>query len=233
MNIQETFKVTGDIVIKKFDEYGTLIEEVGHKNLVVTVGKQLIAARLYSDTRPAINITGTAGTGSFATLSFAPQPTVPYEVGTYITVTGNSIAAYNGEKMVTACTTSSVTYQSAATGSSATGIISSLLNGTINTMKIGESDVATNISDVALYNAVQTSTLTDIGNSRSLVVSDTNAYLVYIATFPAEGALGSDRSIREAGLFNASNKMMCRSTFPLTTKLKTQTLQIFWTVTIN
>lgn len=233
MQLQDTFKITGDLLIKTFDERGILVNEVAHKNLVVTTGKQLIASRIYSDTRNGINITGSSGTGSFATLTFAAQPVAPYEIGTYITVTGNGVAANNGDKLVTACTTTSVTFEGTGTTSSATGVISSLYNGTINTMKIGESETASNLSDVDLYSTAQSATLTAAGNSRSLVVSDQNAYLVYIATFPAEGGAGVDRSIREAGLFNASNKMMCRSTFPLTTKLKTQTLQIFWTVTIN
>lgn len=61
--------------------------------------------------------TGASGTGSVATLTFGVLPFgIPYSVGSTITVAGVSPAAYNGDVIVTACTTSSVSYVSTATG---------------------------------------------------------------------------------------------------------------------
>ena len=44
--IQDTFKVTGDVSITVFDKTGAVKEQREIKNLVVTVGKEFIAARM-------------------------------------------------------------------------------------------------------------------------------------------------------------------------------------------
>jgi hypothetical protein len=66
----------------------------------------------------AINpTTGASGTGSTATLTFATEATAPFAVGDTITVSNMVPAGYNGTFIVTAATTSSVSYASTATGS--------------------------------------------------------------------------------------------------------------------
>jgi hypothetical protein len=66
----------------------------------------------------AINpTTGASGTGSVATITFATQPSNPFAVGDTITVSNMVPATYNGTFVVTAATTSSVSYASTATGS--------------------------------------------------------------------------------------------------------------------
>jgi len=74
----------------------------------------------------AINpTTGASGTGSTATITFATQATAPFAIGDTITVSNMEPATYNGTFVVTAATTSSVSYASAATGSQTqAGIIS-------------------------------------------------------------------------------------------------------------
>jgi len=74
----------------------------------------------------AINpTTGASGTGATATITFATQATAPFAVGDTITVSNMVPAAYNGTFVVTAATTSSVSYASAATGSQTqAGVIS-------------------------------------------------------------------------------------------------------------
>lgn len=68
---------------------------------------------------PSTITTGASGTGTIATLTFATQATVPYPVGSSITVSGVNLEdkGYNGTYVVTACTTSSVSYDSTKTGS--------------------------------------------------------------------------------------------------------------------
>jgi hypothetical protein len=68
---------------------------------------------------PSTVTTGASGTGTVATLTFATQATVPYPVGSSITVSGVNLEdkGYNGTYVVTACTTSSVSYDSTNTGS--------------------------------------------------------------------------------------------------------------------
>jgi hypothetical protein len=66
----------------------------------------------------AINpTTGASGTGSTATITFAAQTTAPFGIGDTITVSNMIPATYNGTFVVTAATTSSVSYASSATGS--------------------------------------------------------------------------------------------------------------------
>jgi hypothetical protein len=60
--------------------------------------------------------TGASGTGTVATLTFAAQAAAPFPVGSQILVAGITPSAYNGSYVVTACTTTSVSYASTATG---------------------------------------------------------------------------------------------------------------------
>jgi hypothetical protein len=65
----------------------------------------------------ALTTTGASGTGSTATLTFATQASAPFGIGSSIVVFGVTPEAYNGTFVVTACTTTSVSYASTATGS--------------------------------------------------------------------------------------------------------------------
>jgi hypothetical protein len=66
-----------------------------------------------------------SGSGTAVTLTFAVQQTyAPYPVGSTITVTGLSVAGHNGTFTVTGCTTTTVTYTNATTGSGTGGTVS-------------------------------------------------------------------------------------------------------------
>jgi hypothetical protein len=60
--------------------------------------------------------TATSGNGTTVTISFSAQTFVPYAVGQTIFVSGVTPAGYNGTYIVTAATTSSVSYTNATTG---------------------------------------------------------------------------------------------------------------------
>lgn len=77
------------------------------------------------------------------------------------------------------------------------------------------------------------------GYTRASLTTSTNSanVVTYVATFaannpsqPSGGAV-----LREAGIFNASSAgtMLCRTTFPIVTKLPADALTITWTVTIS
>jgi hypothetical protein len=69
--------------------------------------------------------TAASGNGTTVTLTFATQPTAPFAVGDTITVSGMVPSAYNGTFVVTAGTTTTVSYASSATGSQTqAGVIS-------------------------------------------------------------------------------------------------------------
>lgn len=73
---------------------------------------------------PTTAVTGASGTGTTATLTFAAQILPPYAVGSTIIVTGMSPSGYNGTYVVTACTTTSVSYANATTGFTTGGLVS-------------------------------------------------------------------------------------------------------------
>jgi hypothetical protein len=60
--------------------------------------------------------TAASGTGSVVTLTFNTQPAPPFPLGSLITVANLAPSGYNGQFVVTGCTTTTVTYASAATG---------------------------------------------------------------------------------------------------------------------
>jgi len=69
----------------------------------------------YSQNSNTVEVTGASGNGTTVTLTFATQPSIPYEIGSSITVSGIDPADYNGTFVVTACTTTSVSYLSLST----------------------------------------------------------------------------------------------------------------------
>jgi hypothetical protein len=81
---------------------------------------------LYADSTAygdLVAVTGATGDGTTATLTFAAQPTAPYNIGDIINVYGltSTGAGYNGIQTVTACTTTSVSYASTYTGAYVSG----------------------------------------------------------------------------------------------------------------
>jgi len=65
----------------------------------------------------SIAVTGAAGTGSIATVTFSPPGGVPFSIGQTVIVNNCVPTGYNGIYTVTAATTGSVSYASTATGS--------------------------------------------------------------------------------------------------------------------
>jgi len=68
-------------------------------------------------------VTGASGTGSVATLNFTLQNTAPYIVGQTVTIAGMTPSGYNGSVVITAATTSSISYANATTGFTSGGTI--------------------------------------------------------------------------------------------------------------
>ena len=66
-------------------------------------------------------ITSATGNGSTVTLSFTPRSTAPYTVGQSITITGVSPATYNGNYIVTKCTTNLLSFNSSTTATYISG----------------------------------------------------------------------------------------------------------------
>jgi len=76
------------------------------------------------------------------------------------------------------------------------------------------------------------------GYSRAAVTGTSSSNIVtYTANFPANNpsAPSGGAVLREAGIFNQSTggQMLCRTVFPIVTKLPQDALSITWTITIS
>lgn len=229
--LTETINVKGQLKIKKYDENKQLINEYDFKNLVVYTGKKLLASRLFADTRGALAITGASGSGTGVTFTFSAQAIAPYNVGQVIKIVGMSPAEYNGSFRVLSCTTSQVVVDhdeiSAAT---VFGTISSFDNSVISEMAVGEVSTVANISDINLY---LESGRVPIFSSQTLF-DDDDSSVAYIGLFEAGIATtGNGAVIQEAALLNGEGIMMCRTVFSPVTKTISESLEIFWKITIS
>lgn len=122
------------------------------------------------------------------------------------------------------------------------GFIASRMVGTAQTimshMAIGTSSTGELAGDTAL-GAELTAGGGYTGYSRASlsVATASNNVVTYSANFPANNpsAPAGGAVLREAGIFNASSAgtMLCRTTFPIVTKLPADALTITWTITIQ
>ena len=121
---------------------------------------------------------GSPSSGS-VTLTFASQGTAPFTTGQTITVSGISVAGYNGTYTVTGCTATSVTYANSTTGAATGGTISFtaiVTNASAKTTVIGLS--LSNTTPNVILGSVQ---LVD-------TVAGTTAYYAYNIVIPANAS---------------------------------------------
>jgi hypothetical protein len=87
----------------------------GAFNTLTVAGPTIAVNGFYLPAATAITTAGASGTSTTATVTFAVQTLAP-AVGSLVTVAGVSPAGYNGTYVVTASTTSSVSYANTTTG---------------------------------------------------------------------------------------------------------------------
>ena len=91
---------------------------------LVPMQMQAYARQAFADSAAvSTTVTGASGTGSVATLTFTTQNTAPYVVGQTVTVAGMTPSGYNGTVVITAATTSSISYANTTTGFTTGGTI--------------------------------------------------------------------------------------------------------------
>ena len=85
------------------------------------------------------SITASSPSAGFVTVGFATQASVPYLVGAVVTLQGVTPIGYNGAYVITACTTSSVTFASATTGAmTVAGLVGTKTQGS----QVGDNKIA-------------------------------------------------------------------------------------------
>jgi hypothetical protein len=96
----------------------------GGVNAITALQAQAYARQAFTNsTTLTTAVTGASGTGSVATLTFTTQNTAPYAVGQTVTVAGMTPSGYNGTVVITAATTSSISYANTTTGFTSGGTI--------------------------------------------------------------------------------------------------------------
>lgn len=96
MNIEENLGITGNVTIKHTDMFGNVKNEFTVKNIVTTVGKNHIAAKIAATTNSPVSMTHMA-LGTSSTTQVVGDTTLGAELSprvalTSTTVTTNSIA---------------------------------------------------------------------------------------------------------------------------------------------
>lgn len=112
----ETFvTAANDIPNKKYVDDFVVASITGLTYPKIQRGNTIV--RVY-DTAPGVtaNTINASGTGVTATLTFAAQPTIPFNIGETIVVAGVTPVGYNGTYVVTSASVSSVSYLNATTG---------------------------------------------------------------------------------------------------------------------
>lgn len=177
----ETFVTqSNDIPNKKYVDDFVVASITGLTYPKIQRGNTIV--RVY-DTAPGVtaNTTGASGTGVTATLTFAAQPTIPFNIGETIVVSGVTPAGYNGTFTVTNASVSSVSYTNATTGTQtvagtvnlqgdanneATIEIDGTLKNTFRTNQVDFLQDQINLSEIR----IQSSTISAPGTTEDLVL---------------------------------------------------------------
>jgi hypothetical protein len=141
-------------------------------------------------------VTGASGDGNTATLTFATHAAVPFAVGSRIIITNMTPAGYNGSFIVTACTTSSVSYANTTTGSmvfpgtvtSATAIYPAV--DITNSIVTGSSSIPSNTSIVSYTVDSNTGALVSITLNNTLTSSSIPANTALTITDASNSGVG-------------------------------------------
>ena len=139
-----------------------------------------------------ISTTGSSGSGTYATLTFANQGVAPYTIGQVIAVQGMSPTGYNGYWTVTNCTASSVTFANSTIGNQTiAGKISNQVLNAVWPDGSGQSTAVTTLFNIvlgvintnALYaNAVYPSVTNSNSAYTTFNIIESNSYTIATAT---------------------------------------------------
>lgn len=150
--------------------------------------------------QPPLTTTSTSGTGSFVTISFATQPSIPFLPGSTIVISGVTPSAYNGTITVVNATTSSIGFFSSATGAqtvagtvSITQLLTTPEDGAFHRDAIDLYFTPSSLTPLKLTNQVIKGTYTATGTATSTftVTIPTQANNTYVVTPVAQNAVSA------------------------------------------
>ena len=234
--LQSSIKLTGKLVIKKFDATNKLVYETEVKNLVVTSGKQFIASRIVESSAAVM---GFMAIGDDASSASTTQTTLVNELAR-VAVDSKTASGVNSTFVATypAGTGTGNIVEASITNTSGSSVISfdgdidvddgsdtityvahGFVTGDLVTYTDGGNTVITNLTDGAQY----------------YIIKSTND-VVKLASSSANASAGT--AINITGTSGAGHKlskgtMLCRTTFPVIAKSSSETLAISWVITVG
>lgn len=234
--LHSSVKLTGKLVIKKFDDSNKLVYETEVKNLVVTSGKQFIASRIVES---SADVMGFMAIGDDASSASTVQTTLVNELArvavdskTASGVNSTFVATFPAGTGTGNIVEASITNTSGASvisfdgdtavddaGDTITYVAHGFVTGDLVTYTDGGNTAITNLTDGAQY----------------YIIKSTND-VVKLASSSANASAGT--AINITGTSGAGHKlskgtMLCRTTFPVIAKSAGETLAISWVITVG
>lgn len=233
---KDSIKITGRLLIQKYNDKNQKVYETEVPNLVVTSGKEFIASRIVGEDFDAMDYMAIGDDAQIGALS---QTTLINELAR-VTVTSATASGSN------------VTFTATFPAGTGTGSIveAGVFNKDDSSVLIFDAD--TDVDDTS-HEISYTShglvtgdkiTYTDGGGTAISGLTDGGTYYVIridantlqLATSAANAAAGTEIGITSG--IGANHKitygtMLCRTTFPVITKSSSETIAISWVVTVG
>jgi len=233
--LQSNVKLTGKLVIKKFDAVKNLVYETEVNNLVVTSGKQFLASRIIANTA---SVMGYMAIGDDASSASASQTTLVNELAR-VAVDSATASGVNATFVATfpAGTGTGDIVEASITNAAASAVISfdgddvddggdtipyvghGFDTGDLVTYTDGGNTVITNLTDGAQYYIIK--------------VNDDVVKLASSAANAIDGIAINITGTSGAGHKLTAGTMLCRTTFPIITKSSSETIAIQWVITVG
>lgn len=234
--LQSSVKLTGKLVIQKFDDSNKLVYETEVKNLVVTSGKQFIASRIVES---SATVMGFMAIGDDASVASTTQTTLVNELAR-VAVDSKTASGVNSTFVATfpAGTGTGNIVEASITNTSGASVIS--FDG--DTAVDDGGDTITYVAhgfvtgDLVTYTDGGNTALTNLTDGAQYYIIKVSDDVVKLATSSANASAGT--AINITGTSGAGHKlskgtMLCRTTFPVIAKSSSETLAISWVITVG
>jgi hypothetical protein len=234
--LQSSVKLTGKLVIQKFDDSDKLVYETEVKNLVVTSGKQFIASRIVES---SATVMGFMAIGDDASSASTIQTSLVNELAR-VAVDSKTASGVNATFVATfpAGTGTGNIVEAAITNTAASSVIS--FDG--DTAVDDSGDTITYVAhgfvtgDLVTYTDGGNTALTNLTDGAQYYIIKVSDDVVKLATSSANASAGT--AINITGTSGAGHKlskgtMLCRTTFPVIAKASSETLAISWVITVG
>ena len=234
--LHSSVKLTGKLVIQKFDDSNKLVYETEVKNLVVTSGKQFIASRIVES---SATVMGFMAIGDDASSASTIQTTLVNELAR-VAVDSKTASGVNSTFVATfpAGTGTGNIVEASITNTSGASVIS--FDGDTDVDDAG--DTITYVAhgfvtgDLVTYTDGGNTAITNLTDGAQYYVIKSTNDVIKLATSSANASAGT--AINITGTSGAGHKlskgtMLCRTTFPVIAKSSSETLAISWVITVG